>query len=60
MSLVGNITRRSGSNHYYARQWVPKELQGVLKKAEVWKSLGTSDPKNYADTVILINLWHSR
>ena len=45
MSLASNITRRSGSTRYYARQWVPKELQGVLKKTEVWKSLGTSDPK---------------
>lgn len=45
MSLASNITRRSGSSRYYARQWVPKELQGILKKSEGWKSLGTSDPK---------------
>lgn len=45
MSLASNITRRSGSSRYYARQWFPKELQGILKKSEVWKSLGTSDPQ---------------
>lgn len=56
MSLASNITRRSGSSRYYARQWVPKELQGVLKKAEVWKSLGTSDPKEAKKAARLVLL----
>jgi integrase len=45
MGLASNISRRSGSARYYVRAWVPKELQGALKKKEIWKSLGTADPK---------------
>ena len=45
MGLASNITRRAGSSRYYVRAWVPKELQSTLRKKELWKSLGTADPK---------------
>lgn len=45
MGLASKITRRSGSTRFYVRTWVPQELQPTLGKREIWKSLGTSDPK---------------
>lgn len=44
MALASNIVRRPGSARYYVRVSVPKKLQTILGKKEVWKSLGTSDP----------------
>ena len=45
MGLASNITRRSGTSRYYVRAWVPQALQATLRKRELWKSLGTADPK---------------
>ena len=45
MGLSSNIMRRSGSSRYYLRIYVPKEHQGQFGKKDIWKSLGTSDPK---------------
>lgn len=36
-------TRRQGSAVYYARRVIPKDLQAVYGKREIWKSLGTTD-----------------
>ena len=44
MALSTNVVRRKGSRQYYARLAVPKELQKRLRKRELWKSLGTTDP----------------
>jgi hypothetical protein len=44
MVLATNITRRRGSSNYYCRGIVPKDIQHIVGKPEVWKSLGTSDP----------------
>lgn len=44
MALASNIVRRPGSSRYYVRVTVPKKLQAFLRKKELWKSLGTSDP----------------
>ena len=44
MALATNITRRSGSKHYYLRVAIPKDLQGVVKRRELWKSLETAEP----------------
>ncbi|WP_075214452.1 site-specific integrase [Mongoliimonas terrestris] len=45
MALATNLTRRSGSKNYYVRREVPKELQPIIGKREVWVSTGTSDPR---------------
>src|SRR5690349_12960879 len=52
MSLASNIARRSGSARYYARLAVPIDLRAILKKNELWKSLGTSDPKVAREKVL--------
>jgi len=45
MTLSTNVARRQGSRRYYARLAVPKDLQKRMRKRELWKSLGTTDPK---------------
>jgi len=45
MALSTNVVRRQGSHRYYARLAVPQDLQKRLRKRELWKSLGTTDPK---------------
>lgn len=45
MTLSTNVARRQGSRRYYARLAVPKDLQNRMRKRELWKSLGTTDPK---------------
>src|SRR6478609_1770136 len=45
MSIATNVQRRPGSTVYYARLGIPPDLQPVLKKRELWKSLGTRDPR---------------
>ena len=45
MALASNIQRRGGSAVYYARLAVPKHLQSLIGKKELWKSLGVRDPK---------------
>jgi integrase len=45
MALSTNVARRKGSRQYYARLGVPKDLQKKLRKRELWKSLGTTDPQ---------------
>ena len=39
MALASNIARRPGSAVYYARLGVPPDLQAIMKKKELWKSL---------------------
>lgn len=41
MSLATNIVRRGGT--YYIRVAVPKAVQAVIGRREIWKSLGTSE-----------------
>ncbi|UVO33779.1 hypothetical protein KUL72_19855 [Bradyrhizobium arachidis] len=45
MGLASNIQRRGGSAVYYVRLAVPKKLQSVVGKKEIWKSTGVRDPK---------------
>jgi hypothetical protein len=60
MSLASNIARRSGSARYYARLGVPLDLQGILKKRELWQSLGTTDPKLAREKVLPVLVkWRS-
>ncbi|WP_438274399.1 DUF6538 domain-containing protein [Nitrobacter sp.] len=54
MALRTNVQRRPGSAMYYARVAIPRDLQplyptsGGTNKKELWKSLGTRDPKQAA------------
>ncbi|WP_316394953.1 site-specific integrase [Bradyrhizobium sp. 33ap4] len=60
MSLSTNIVKRPGSAMYYARIGIPPDLQryypskgGKQKhRIELWKSLGTRDPKAARDLVL--------
>lgn len=45
MGLASNIQRRGGSAVYYVRLAVPKKLQSVVGKKEIWKSTGVREPK---------------
>lgn len=51
MRLSSNITKRNGSAVYYARVARPLELVEARRRAglppakDVWKSLGTRDPR---------------
>lgn len=45
MCLASNIARRAGSAAYYARLGVPKDLQPVLGRKELWESLRTKDAR---------------
>jgi integrase len=45
MALASNIQRRGGSAVYYVRLAVPKKLQSIVGKKEIWKSTGVRDPK---------------
>lgn len=47
MCLATTIVRRAGSASYYARLAVPKDLQPILKKRELWKSLETKDRRPF-------------
>jgi integrase len=49
MSIATNVQKRPGRSSYYVRVGVPLQLQPVLKRKEIWKSLGTSDPKEARD-----------
>ncbi|QOZ26155.1 site-specific integrase [Bradyrhizobium sp. CCBAU 51753] len=46
MALASNIQRRGGSAVYYVRLAVPKKLQAIVGKKEIWKSTGVRDPKS--------------
>jgi hypothetical protein len=52
MALASNIARRPGSAVYYARLGVPPDLQAIMKKKELWKSLGTREPREARDKVL--------
>lgn len=43
VALATNITPRIGSKNYYVRKFVPKSLQAKLGKADIWRSLKTTD-----------------
>jgi hypothetical protein len=61
MALGTNIARRAGSARYYARLGVPLDLQKVLGKRELWKSLGTTDPKEARALVVgVLKEWHDQ
>ena len=52
MALASNIARRPGSTVYYARLGVPPDLQAIMKKKELWKSLGTREPREAREKVL--------
>jgi integrase len=52
MALASNIARRPGSAVYYARLGVPPDLQAIMKKKELWKSLGTREPREAREKVL--------
>jgi len=54
MALASNIARRPGSTVYYARLGVPPDLQAIMKKKELWKSLGTREPREAREKVLPI------
>ena len=43
MGRADRITRRNKSPNWYARIWVPLELQHLMGTDQKWRSLGTSD-----------------
>lgn len=45
LCLASNIARRNGSPVYYARLGVPKGLQAVVGRKELWESLRTKDAR---------------
>lgn len=49
MSIATNIQKRPGRTAYYVRVGVPLKLQPLLKRKEIWKSLGTSDRRQARD-----------
>jgi integrase len=54
MSLASNVVKRPGSSMYYARVEVPVDVQPLLKKKQLWKSLGTRDPREAREKVLPI------
>ncbi|MER2263895.1 site-specific integrase [Methylobacterium oxalidis] len=59
MCLASNIARRAGSASYYARLGVPKDLQPILGRRELWKSLGTKDAREAkARVATVLAQWH--
>lgn len=52
MALASNIARRPGSAVYYARLGVPPDLQAIMKKKELWKSLRTREPREAREKVL--------
>jgi integrase len=60
MALASNIARRAGSAVYYARLGVPPDLQANMKKKELWKSLGTREPREAREKVLpVLMLWRA-
>lgn len=60
MCLASNIARRLGSASYYARLAVPKDLQPVLGKRELWESLRTKDAREArARVASVLARWHA-
>ena len=54
MAISTNIARRPGSTVYYARLGIPPDLQPIIKKRELWKSLRTRDPREAREKVLPI------
>ncbi|MGB7121917.1 MAG: DUF6538 domain-containing protein [Bradyrhizobium sp.] len=59
MSLATNVVRRPGSAMYYARVKIPLELRKfypikgkATHRDQLWKSLGTRDPKEARDLAL--------
>ncbi|WP_159010033.1 DUF6538 domain-containing protein [Bradyrhizobium sp. S69] len=52
MSLASNVVKRPGSSMYYARMEVPVDVQPLLKRKQLWKSLGTRDPREAREKVL--------
>lgn len=60
MGLQTNIVKRGGSANYYARVAVPTDLQPVLQKRELWKSLGTTDQREARRRAsAIVAVWHA-
>ena len=60
LCLASNIARRAGSANYYARLGVPKDLQAVVGKKELWESLRTKDAREAKARVhAVLNRWHA-
>lgn len=60
MCLASNIARRAGSASYYGRLGVPKDLQPILGRRELWKSLGTKDAREAkARVAAVLARWHA-
>ena len=60
MCLASNIARRAGSASYYARLGVPKDLQSILGKRELWESLRTKDAREAKARVAAVLVrWHA-
>ena len=58
MCLSTNIVKRGGSARYYCRVAVPKDLQAIVGKRELWKSLGTADPRTARERgSVLVTAW---
>jgi hypothetical protein len=45
MSIATNVLKRQGSSFYYARVDVPVDVQPILGRKALWKSLRTRDPR---------------
>src|SRR5262245_53611888 len=52
MTINTNVVKRPGSSMFYARIGIPPDLQDVMKRKELWKSLGTRDPREARERVL--------
>ncbi len=52
MAISTNIAKRPGSTVFYARLGIPPDLQPVMQKRELWKSLRTRDPREARERVL--------
>lgn len=60
MCLASNIARRAGSASYYARLGIPRDLQPILGRRELWKSLNTKDAREArARVTSVLAGWHA-
>jgi integrase len=52
MAISTNIAKRPGSTVFYARLGIPPDLQPIMQKRELWKSLRTRDPREARERVL--------
>ncbi|MDB5533057.1 MAG: Site-specific recombinase XerD, partial [Hyphomicrobiales bacterium] len=61
MSVATNVVKRPGSTVFYARVEVPTDVQPLLKKTQLWKSLGTRDPREArARALPVLSAWQAQ